>query len=117
MPVQGEMSNKRRAESSASRRLIGISGMAIVLTLVTSCTWFGAVEPERIAITNETSATLAIYLEVGGEDKLIWTGLEPGQTTTLNECTQGDLIARREDGEAVDRRASPLCPPDQWRIE
>jgi hypothetical protein len=86
--------------------------------LVTGCTWFGAVEPERLSITSETSTTLDIYYEADGEETLIWT-LEPGQTGTppFTDCTEGDLIARRDDGQEVARRQPPLCPDDDWRIE
>jgi hypothetical protein len=97
------------------RGAIAFVGLTIAI-VVADCTGFGAVEPERSSITNQTSVTIDIYLEVGGEEQLLWKRLEPGQTTVLNECTDGDLVARRRDGDEVARRAPPLCPGEQWLI-
>jgi hypothetical protein len=90
--------------------------VATFAILVAGCTGFGAVEPERSSITNQTSVTIDIYLEVAGEEQLLWERLGPGQTTVLNQCTDGDLVARRRNGDEVARRAPPLCPGEQWLI-
>jgi hypothetical protein len=111
------MSDRKRSRRLASTWATASASVALGI-LITGCTWFGAVEPERTTFTNETSETLDIYYELDDEETLIWT-LEPGQTGALgfSECTEGDLVARRDDGQEVARRPPPLCVGDNWRIE
>ena len=71
-------------------------------------------------MSNEsTTDEVVIYqLNDTGDEEILVT-VPPGLTRglgTVGDCTQGELVARLQDGTEVERRPPGLCEDDVWRI-
>jgi hypothetical protein len=99
-------------------------GAAIAsVAVLTACPFGDRQSPAAIAV-NESGDAVQVFVTRDGEEVLVQPVIPDGQSGRLGRgelggepCSRSNLVARRPDGQLVERRRPPLCYEEEWIID